>query len=50
METEIMTLKEVSEYLRLNEKTVSRIAQEGRLPAQNWHANGASSALQSTSG
>jgi excisionase family DNA binding protein len=34
METEIMTLKEVSDYLRLSEKTVSRMAQEGRLPAQ----------------
>ena len=29
-----MTLKEVSDYLRLSEKTVSRMAQEGRLPAQ----------------
>jgi excisionase family DNA binding protein len=37
METEqadIMTLKEVADYLRLSEKTVSRMAQEGRIPAQ----------------
>ena len=29
-----MTLKEAAEYLRLSEKTVSRMAQEGRIPAQ----------------
>jgi len=34
METDIMTLKEVSDYLRMSEKTISRMAQEGRLPAQ----------------
>ena len=34
METEIMTLKEVADYLRMSEKTVSRMAQEGRIPAQ----------------
>jgi excisionase family DNA binding protein len=34
METDIMTLKEVADYLRMSEKTVSRMAQEGRLPAQ----------------
>jgi len=34
MDTEIMTLKEVADYLRLSEKTVSRMAQEGRIPAQ----------------
>ena len=34
METEIMTLKELADYLRLSEKTVSRMAQEGRIPAQ----------------
>jgi PTS system nitrogen regulatory IIA component len=34
MKTEIMTLKEAAEYLRLSEKTVSRMAQEGRIPAQ----------------
>src|ERR1017187_3566780 len=34
METEIMTLKEVADYLRLSEKTVTRMAQEGRIPAQ----------------
>jgi excisionase family DNA binding protein len=34
MENEIMTLREVAEYLKLSEKTVSRMAQEGRIPAQ----------------
>jgi excisionase family DNA binding protein len=34
MESEIMTLHEVAEYLKLSEKTVSRMAQEGRIPAQ----------------
>jgi excisionase family DNA binding protein len=34
METEIMTLKEAADYLKLSEKTVSRMAQEGSLPAQ----------------
>ena len=34
MESEIMTLREVAEYLKLSEKTVSRMAQEGRIPAQ----------------
>lgn len=34
METEIMTLREVAEYLKLSEKAVSRMAQEGRIPAQ----------------
>jgi nitrogen PTS system EIIA component len=34
METDIMTLKEVADYLRLSEKTVSRMAQEGQIPAQ----------------
>jgi len=29
-----MTLREVAEYLKLSEKTVSRLAQEGRIPAQ----------------
>ena len=29
-----MTLREVAEYLKLSEKTVSRMAQEGRIPAQ----------------
>jgi nitrogen PTS system EIIA component len=33
-QTEIMTLKEVADYLRLSEKTISRMAQEGRIPAQ----------------
>jgi excisionase family DNA binding protein len=34
MDSEIMTLHEVAEYLKLSEKTVSRMAQEGRIPAQ----------------
>jgi len=34
METEIMTVREVANYLRLSEKTVSRMAQDGRIPAQ----------------
>jgi excisionase family DNA binding protein len=34
METDIMTLKDVADYLRLSEKTVSRMAQEGQIPAQ----------------
>jgi excisionase family DNA binding protein len=34
MVTERMTLKEAADYLKLNEKTVSRMAQEGRIPAQ----------------
>jgi len=29
-----MTLREVADYLKLSEKTVSRMAQEGRIPAQ----------------
>ena len=36
METEIMTLKEIADYLRLSEKTVSRMAQEGQIPAQKF--------------
>ncbi|HVM62289.1 MAG TPA: PTS sugar transporter subunit IIA [Verrucomicrobiae bacterium] len=31
-----MTLREVAEYLKLSEKTVSRMAQEGRIPAQKF--------------
>jgi excisionase family DNA binding protein len=34
MQPEIMTLKEAAEYLRLSENTVSRMAQEGHIPAQ----------------
>jgi PTS system nitrogen regulatory IIA component len=33
MKPEIMTLKEAAEYIRLNEKTVSRLAQKGEIPA-----------------
>lgn len=32
MTDEIMTLKEVAEYLRLAEKTAYRLAAEGKLP------------------
>ena len=32
-ENEIMTVQEVAEYLRLNEMTIYRLAQEGKLPA-----------------
>ena len=31
-----MTLNEVADYLRLSEKTVSRMAQEGQIPAQKF--------------
>ena len=32
MNDDIMTLKEVAEYLRLTEKTAYRLAAEGKLP------------------
>lgn len=32
MNTDIMTIKEVAEYLRLTEKTAYRLAAEGKLP------------------
>lgn len=32
MSDEILTLKEVAEYLKLNEKTAYRLAAEGKLP------------------
>lgn len=32
MTSEIMTIQEVAEYLRLNEKTTYRLAAEGKLP------------------
>jgi excisionase family DNA binding protein len=32
MKSELMTLKEVAEFIRLNEKTVSRLANSGELP------------------
>lgn len=32
MESEIMTMKEVAEYLKINEKTAYRLASEGKLP------------------
>lgn len=33
MDNDIMTMKEVAEYLKLNEKTAYRLASEGKLPA-----------------
>lgn len=32
MTSEIMTIQEVAEYLRLNEKTTYRLASDGKLP------------------
>lgn len=32
MQTDIMTIREVAEYLRLNEKTAYRYAAEGTIP------------------
>jgi excisionase family DNA binding protein len=32
MSDEILTLKELAEYLKLNEKTAYRLAAEGKLP------------------
>ncbi|WOI12642.1 helix-turn-helix domain-containing protein [Thalassospira lucentensis] len=32
MEADIMTVKEVAEYLKINEKTAYRLAAEGKLP------------------
>lgn len=32
MTTDVMTIKEVSEYLKLNEKTAYRLASEGKIP------------------
>ena len=32
METDILTVKEVSEYLKLNEKTAYRLAAKGEIP------------------
>ncbi|MCF6219220.1 MAG: helix-turn-helix domain-containing protein [Gammaproteobacteria bacterium] len=32
MNTEIMTIKEVAEYLKLTEKTAYRLAAEGKIP------------------
>jgi len=34
MENELMNLRDVARHLRLNEKAVSRLAQDGELPAQ----------------
>ncbi len=32
MNSDIMTIKELSEYLKLNEKTAYRLAAEGKIP------------------
>ena len=32
METEIMTIKEVAEYLKITEKTAYRLAGDGKIP------------------
>ncbi|MDA1056355.1 MAG: helix-turn-helix domain-containing protein [Proteobacteria bacterium] len=32
MSSDIMTIKELSEYLKLNEKTAYRLAAEGKIP------------------
>ncbi len=32
METDILTVKELSEYLKLNEKTAYRLAADGKIP------------------
>lgn len=33
MSNDIMTIKEVSEYLKLNEKTTYRLTSDGKIPA-----------------
>ena len=33
MNSDIMTIKEVSEYLKLNEKTTYRLTSDGKIPA-----------------
>ena len=33
VEPQVMTVEEVAEYLRLNEMTVYKLAQEGKIPA-----------------
>ena len=33
MDSDIMTMKEVAEYLKLNERTAYRLTSEGKLPA-----------------
>ena len=33
MNSDIMTMKEVADYLKLNEKTAYRLTSEGKLPA-----------------
>jgi len=32
MDSDIMTMKEVAEYLKINEKTAYRLASEGKIP------------------
>ena len=40
MMTDIMTIKEVADYLKINEKTIYRLAKEKKIPAfkigGNW--------------
>lgn len=40
MESEILTIKEVAEYLKVNERTIYRLANKGKIPAfrvgNNW--------------
>lgn len=33
MESEILTIKEVAEYLKVNERTIYRLANKGAIPA-----------------
>ena len=40
MESEILTIKQVAEYLKVNERTIYRLANKGAIPAfkvgNNW--------------
>ena len=40
MESEILTIKEVADYLKVNERTIYRLANKGGIPAfkvgNNW--------------
>ncbi|MCK5791908.1 MAG: helix-turn-helix domain-containing protein [Ketobacter sp.] len=40
MDSEILTIKEVAEYLKVNERTIYRLANKGEIPAfkvgNNW--------------
>lgn len=41
-EDEILTLREVADYLKLTERTLYRPTQEGRLPGSRWGTRGVS--------